>query len=192
MALGFYLDGTRCIGCTTCAIACKDYKDQPVGSNFRRILNFETGEYPTARSWHYSIACNHCANPACVTACPTGAMHVNEEDGTVIHDDDICIGCKMCVESCPYGAPQYREDLAIVQKCDACADRRAEGKDPACVAACAMRALYFGDVDELKARFGEDLVTDVPYLPESSVTNPPTLIKPKEASLTDDYRQVIE
>lgn len=192
MTLGFYFDGNRCIGCRACVIACKDFKDQPVGSNFRRVTSYETGSFPTARSWHYSMACNHCASPACVANCPTGAMHIDEEDGTVIHDDEICIGCKTCMEACPYEAPQYREDLMIVQKCDACAERRAAGENPSCVDACSMRTLDFGDIDELKTRYGNDLVSDLPFLPESSTTNPTTLINPKPASLAEDYRQMAE
>lgn len=192
MALGFYFDGNRCIGCRTCVIACKDFKDQPVGSNFRQVTSFETGSFPTARSWHHSMACNHCASPACVASCPTGAMHIDEGDGTVVHDDEVCIGCKSCVKACPYGAPQYREDIAIVQKCDACAERRAAGGNPSCVDACSMRALDFGDVDALKTKYSGDLVSELPFLPGSSTTNPPTLIKPKPASLTEDYRQLAE
>lgn len=119
-------------------------------------------------------------------------MHIDEEDGTVIHDDEICIGCKTCMEACPYEAPQYREDLMIVQKCDACAERRAAGENPSCVDACSMRTLDFGDIDELKTRYGNDLVSDLPFLPESSTTNPTTLINPKPASLAEDYRQMAE
>ena len=100
MALGFYFDGNRCSGCKTCIIACKDFKELPVGINFRRVFSMETGTYPTAQAYHYSMACNHCETPACVVNCPSGAMHKGD-DGTVQHDDEICIGCQTCVQSCP-------------------------------------------------------------------------------------------
>lgn len=189
MALGFYLDERRCTGCKACMIACKDVNELPVGTAFRRVFDFETGKYPDAMSYHYSMACNHCESPACIAACPTGAMQM-ADDGTIVHDDEVCIGCKSCVENCPYEVPQYREDLAIVQKCDACAARRAAGKNPSCVDACPMRALEFGDVDELAAAHGEGLVQELPFLPGADQTSPRTLINPKEAAKATDFRQV--
>lgn len=188
MTLGFYFDGARCLGCKACAIACKDLNDLPVGIQFRRVPDYEAGAFPTARSWHYSIACNHCEKPACVASCPTGAMH-QSDDGTIVHDDDACIGCQSCVASCPYGAPQYREDLSIVQKCDACAMRRADGRNPACIDACIMRALDFGDLDELATKYGDGLVNELPFLPSADTTNPSVLVKPKEASLAQDWSE---
>ena len=186
--LGFYFDGSSCIGCKVCAIACKDFNDLPVGTQFRRVRDYETGAYPNARGWHHSMACNHCDNPACVAACPTGAMQ-KAEDGTVVHDDSVCIGCQLCVDACPFGVPQYREDLSIVQKCDACAKRRAAGQNPVCVDACPMHSIDFGEIEELEAKYGSDLVRELPFLPESD-TGPATLINPRPASLAQDWREM--
>lgn len=69
--------------------------------------------------FHLNLSCNHCESPACVANCPTGAMY-KDDDGTVQHDDEACIGCQTCVNSCPYGAPQFIEEDKIVQKCDTC------------------------------------------------------------------------
>ncbi len=188
MTYGFYFNQQNCIGCKTCQIACKDVKNLEVGTLLRRVSDFETGTYPEARSFHFSTGCNHCENPACVKNCPTSAMH-KAEDGTVLHDDGLCIGCKSCMMACPYGAPQFVEKIQMVHKCDACANRRAVGKNPACVDACYMRALDFGEIGELRDKYGDELVSDLPFLPPSELTHPPLVIKPKEASLSEDCRE---
>ena len=80
--LGFYYDSSVCTGCRTCVVACKDKNDLPADVNFRRVTTFETGEYPNVRMYHLSLACNHCENPACVRACSSGALFV-DDDGAV-------------------------------------------------------------------------------------------------------------
>lgn len=185
--LGFYFNGENCIGCRTCQIACKDKNDLPLGVLYRKVNTYETGAFPTPGYYHHTSTCNHCTDPACEAVCPSGAMFI-ADDGTVQHDDELCIGCKSCVNACPYGVPQYFEELEIVGKCDMCADRRANGLNPACVDACAMRVLEFGYIDELQAAH-PDAVRDLPILPDSSQTGPSTLISPRACALEKDYRQ---
>lgn len=189
MSLGFYFDMTRCIGCRACQVACKDRNDLPIGMLFRYVKTYETGSFPKVGIYNYSGSCNHCETPACVTVCPVGAMY-KAEDGTVIHDDDMCIGCQACVRICPYGVPQYDEVRKITRKCDACASLRAKGENPACVDACPNRALDFGDVDELKAKYGPDLVHDIAVLPDSGMTGANTQIKAKTNALDEDFREI--
>lgn len=178
--LGFYFDQGCCSGCRTCQIACKDVNDLDVGTLFRKVDTFECGTYPNASIVHSSLSCNHCESPACVAKCPTGAMYKDEETGLVLHDDGECIACESCVKACPYGAPSLVESRGVVQKCDACVKLRENGEEPACVASCVMRCLRFGDLDELKERYGSDgLVDELPYLP-SPDTAPSLLVKPKE------------
>ena len=86
MALGFYFDMTRCVGCRACQVACKDRNNLDIGLLFRYAKTYETGSFPKVGMYNYSGSCNHCEHPACVTVCPTGAMY-KAEDGTVIHDD---------------------------------------------------------------------------------------------------------
>lgn len=186
--LGFYYDQTACVGCKTCQIACKDRNNLEVGTLFRRVHEFEGGKFPKPYAYYLSMSCNHCKEAKCVKGCPTGAMHFGE-DGTVQHDKDMCIGCKYCVWNCPYSVPQYLEAKNIVGKCDSCKDLRAEGQNPACVDACVMRCLKFGDLDELKAEYGDDLVRELPVLPSATQTNPSFLIKPKNEALNQTYKK---
>lgn len=188
--LGFYFDMTACIGCRTCQIACKDKKDLPIGIFFRQVRSFEVGEYPDPQGFNYSSTCNHCDDPACVMQCPTGSMHISDI-GIVEHDDDTCIGCRICVSVCPYEVPQFVAEKRIVQKCDACRDLLDEHLNPACVDACVMRCLEFGDVDELRSRHpGQELTDHIAILPDSSITSPSLLVNPREAAYRDHPRKL--
>ncbi|ACL22694.1 anaerobic dimethyl sulfoxide reductase subunit B (iron-sulfur subunit) [Desulfitobacterium sp. LBE] len=187
--LGFYYDMTTCMGCKACQIACKDRNDLKVGELFRRVYEFEGGIYPQVGGYYLSMGCNHCADAKCVKGCPTGAMHV-AADGTVQHDQELCIGCKYCVWNCPYSVPHYFEDKSVVGKCDSCKELRDAGQNPVCVDACIMRCLKFGDLDQLKGEYGTDLVQELPILPAASQTNPSLLIQPKDEALKPDYKKV--
>ena len=192
MTLGFYFDQTRCTGCRVCQIACKDRLDlQNAGPVPRRVTTFETGNYPDVSLYHTSVGCNHCDNPVCVANCPTGSMYKDAESGIVLHDDSVCIGCKSCIMSCPYGAPQFDDESRMVVKCDSCKALREAGMKPVCVDACMMRALDFGELDELKAKYGSELVRKIVVLPDEGATSPNVLIKAKDAAFAEDYREIV-
>ncbi len=176
--LGFYYNMSTCIGCRVCQIACKDKNNLNVGTLYRRVYDLESGKYPNPRIDHLSIGCNHCADPKCVKNCPTGALSKRERDGVVLHDKSKCIGCRMCVWSCPYGAPQYKEDEGKVGKCDLCVDLLEKGEKPACVSACVMRALDVGEIGELRKKYGT--AADALGLPDSSITDPSITITLKK------------
>lgn len=179
--LGFYYDMTACTGCKTCQIACKDKNNLDVGKFFRKVHQFEGGQFPNPWVYNLSIGCNHCAEPKCVQNCPTGALHKLQENGIVLHDKEKCIGCRLCTWSCPYSAPQYFEDRGKAGKCDFCIELIDKGEEPACVAACQMRVLKFGDIEELRKEHGN--VADVKGLPDSGITKPSLVINPhKEAT----------
>lgn len=182
MRQGFYFDMTACIGCRTCQVACKDKNDLPIGVMFRNVTDYEVGDYPNIATYHYSASCNHCETPACVAVCPNEAMFVDEEDGTIQHDDSKCIGCQYCVNACPYGVPKYIEDIQLTHKCDGCKTLRENGENPACVSACPMRALEFGPIDDLRAAH-PDAVNQITILPDASQTNPSVAIEAKKAAL---------
>ena len=159
---GFFIDSSRCTGCKTCELACKDYKDLTPDVSFRRIYEYAGGDWQEDNGvWHQnvfayylSIACNHCEDPACTKVCPSGAMH-KREDGFVVVDEDVCIGCRYCHMACPYGAPQYNAAKGHMTKCDGCHTRVADGKKPICVESCPLRALDFGPIEELRQKHGQ-------------------------------------
>ncbi|SER60459.1 DMSO/selenate family reductase complex B subunit [Salisediminibacterium halotolerans] len=154
--LGFYYNLAECIGCKKCQVSCKDKNDLQTDELFREVYDFEGGSYPKPYIDHVTVSCNHCEQPKCVENCPTGAMHKREEDGVVVVDDEKCAGCKMCLWSCPYGAPTYLKDEGQVGKCDFCTDLIDEGEDPACVSSCPMRAIEWGEIEDLRAKHGAE------------------------------------
>ena len=132
MAIGFWMNNKNCYGCKTCSIACKSEKQLDKGVLLRHVTAIRQDD---PRAFAYlSMACNHCEEPACMANCPVGA-YSKLEDGTVIQDHSVCIGCKTCISACPYGAPSYDEATSTTFKCDGCYDRRQRGELPACVVA---------------------------------------------------------
>ncbi len=190
MAVGFYFDMTRCIGCRACQVACKDKNRLEVGTLYREVETYSVGTFPAVKAYSYSFGCNHCEEPVCQHNCPTGAIYT-AEDGTVIQDKTKCIGCRMCVMSCPYGQPKYFPEEGVSGKCDGCYGIREAGGQPACVAGCPNRALDFGDMDELRAKYGSDLDNGtIAVLPSRELTNPNLLIKAKEVAFGEGYVKV--
>lgn len=180
---GFFVDSSKCTGCKTCQVSCKDKKDLDVGPKFRRVYEYGGGSWVkegdawqnSTFSYYLSIACNHCDEPTCVSGCPTGAMHKRKEDGLVAVDESICVGCRYCELRCPYGAPQYDSKKNVMTKCDGCFDRVAEGLKPTCVDSCPQRALDFDKIEVLRAKYGTG--NEIAPLPLSHFTKPNLVIK---------------
>lgn len=157
----FYLDADSCIGCGACAMACKDKNNLPGGSLWRRLYETEAGGFKNqgrglsadVYAFYISMSCNHCQNPPCIQTCPTCALVKRKEDGLVILDSEICIGCGECLPSCPYGALHINSNTGKVGKCDGCQDLLSLGELPACVAACPMRVLDFGPLEQLQSKY---------------------------------------
>lgn len=179
----FHFDGTRCTGCKTCEMACKDFKDLSVGTAFRKAYEVTLGTTErdangcitsSCVSYPLSMSCNHCDDPACTKVCPTTAMHKDPETGLVSVDVDKCIGCGYCHMACPYNAPKVDREKGHSVKCDGCAERVAAGEKPVCVEACPARALDFGTIEEM-AKLGER--GNIAPLPEPTYTKPNLYIK---------------
>lgn len=150
--LAFMVDSKKCIGCYTCAMACKNQYHQEPGVAWRNLTPLNEGEYPFNDRAFYSLACNHCATPVCVDVCPVEAHVKREEDGIVVHSSDKCIYCRACIESCDYGAPKDNTVLERAEKCSMCVERIDAGLKPACVLGCPTKALTLVDLSELKDR----------------------------------------
>ncbi|HWR31520.1 MAG TPA: DMSO/selenate family reductase complex B subunit [Negativicutes bacterium] len=187
--LAFYFEQKYCSGCCTCQVACKDKNNLKVGQLFRSVHEVSGGGYrqtgaaivQDVYAFWLSISCNHCAKPACVENCPTGALSKRAEDGIVDIDQRKCSGCQLCVRSCPYGALQLDSDMGKVRKCDFCRDLLADGKPPACIAACPMRALEYGTLDELQKKYGT--VNQTLGMPDATITSPSLVISPHRSAV---------
>ncbi|WP_035588454.1 4Fe-4S dicluster domain-containing protein [Hippea jasoniae] len=140
----------RCLGCMACYAACKEEWNVPINKEMFRteVLEVEYDENETPKVVFLPILCNHCDNAPCVDVCPTGASFKREEDGIVLVDPSKCIGCKACMEACPYNARYYNEDIGSVDKCTFCLPRISNGLEPACVATCVGEARNFGDLND--------------------------------------------
>jgi anaerobic dimethyl sulfoxide reductase subunit B (iron-sulfur subunit) len=164
------------MGCDTCTRACKDWNDvKPGPARWRRLSTIESGTFPNVSVFNLVMSCNHCAHPACSAACPVGAIYKREEDGIVIVDRDKCQYIRSCLAACPFGAPQFGDDKSEpvqqpswavahpMQKCTFCWARQAQGLAPSCVASCPNRALDFGTVEEISAKYPNALKTVVGF-----------------------------
>ena len=169
----FLCDAERCIECNACVTACKNENEVPWGVNRRRVVTINDGS-PGERSM--SVACMHCSDAPCAAVCPVDCFYFTD-DGVVLHDKDICIGCGYCFYACPFGAPQFPQDGAFgsrgkMDKCTFCAggpeadnsaeehakygsNRLAEGKLPLCAEMCATKALLAGDGDTVSNIYRE-------------------------------------
>lgn len=182
--VGFYFDQTRCIGCSACMVACKDWHDIPAGpENWIRVLYNEEGKFPNVFVSYRINPCFHCIDPVCIPVCPVGAISKREVDGIVIVDSEKCIGnieCdSKCLKACPYDAPQFGPDIgAKMQKCNYCLDRHLEGKMPTCIEACRTRALDAGSLEELKQKYGD--IKEADNFGYSERTKPAIIFKPKK------------
>jgi Fe-S-cluster-containing dehydrogenase component/formate-dependent nitrite reductase membrane component NrfD len=146
MKYGFIIDNRKCIGCHACTTACKSEHDVAVGVNRTYVKQVEKGEFPDTRRIFSVMRCNHCTDAPCVEICPTEALFTRE-DGIIDFDNNRCIGCKSCMQACPYDALYIDPDTHTAAKCNYCAHRVDVGREPACVTVCPEHAIIAGDME---------------------------------------------
>jgi Fe-S-cluster-containing dehydrogenase component len=214
--LGLVIDLDTCVGCHACATACKEwnasghmapltdfdpYGAEPDGVWFNRVHSFEAGEGAAGRTVHFPRSCLHCAEPACVTVCPTGASYKRAEDGIVLVNEDLCIGCKLCSWACPYGAREFDAAVGVMKKCTLCIDRiynehlDEQDRIPACVQVCPVSARHFGDLGDPESpisrlvaeRGGFDLMPEMGYEPTNKYLPPRQAAADRDGAAADQF-----
>ncbi|MFT4667066.1 MAG: Fe-S-cluster-containing dehydrogenase component [Polaribacter sp.] len=147
MKYGFVIDNRKCIGCHACTTACKSEHEVPVGVNRTWVKQVEKGVFPNTRRLFSVMRCNHCTDAPCVEICPVESLFIRE-DGIVDFDKDRCIGCKSCMQACPYDALYIDPETHTAAKCNYCAHRVDVGLEPACVNVCPEEAIISGDMED--------------------------------------------
>jgi Fe-S-cluster-containing dehydrogenase component len=163
-AVGMLYDATRCIGCKTCVVACKQANDMPpdsastgglydapidLNSKTKNIIKqYQDGE----KQSYMKAQCMHCVDPSCVNACMMGSL-AKRENGIVTWHGERCTGCRYCGIACPYGVPKYEFEKSFprVIKCEMCSHRIAKGQIPACCEVCPRQAVIYGKYSGLVA-----------------------------------------
>lgn len=193
---GYTVDLDRCVGCLACVIACKVENGTPPNIHWMKVLEKkEEHDHAYGKRTFVPVRCNHCENPPCVTACPTGAI-VKRADGIVAVNQDVCIGTMACVTACPYYVPsrwdggdgyyegaltpyeyakQSKFNIGTMQKCHFCYHRIDAGRPPACVEACPAQALSYGDLQDPESSINLQLKQKKHFQPRAELGTGPSL-----------------
>lgn len=191
MNYGFVIDNRKCIGCHACSTACKSENEVPLGVYRTWVKYTEVGRYPDVSRRFQVTRCNHCDNAPCVRICPVTAMY-QREDGIVDFDSDACIGCKACMQACPYDSIHINPETHTAAKCNFCAHRVEKDLEPSCVVVCPTHAIIAGDIEdptsEISKTLGKEKVTvrkaeqgtapKLFYIDGDSISLNPTAIDP--------------
>ena len=159
MRYGFVIDQRKCIGCHACTVACKEENQVPLGAFRTWVKYIEKGAFPHTRRFFSVLRCNHCDAAPCVAICPTVALY-RRPDGIVDFDGERCIGCKSCMQACPYDALYIDPNTQTAAKCNYCAHRIEVGLEPACVIVCPEQAIVAGDLDDPSTRIARLVATE--------------------------------
>jgi Fe-S-cluster-containing dehydrogenase component/formate-dependent nitrite reductase membrane component NrfD len=173
MKYGFLIDHRKCIGCHACTVACKSENEVAIGTYRTWVKYIEKGEYPDTRRYFSVLRCNHCQDAPCITICPTTALF-KRDNGIVDFDNNRCIGCKSCMQACPYDALYIDPNSQTAAKCNFCAPRVETGLQPACEVVCPTQAILSGDLDDSTSMISQLLSSQ-----KTTVRKPEAQTKPK-------------
>jgi Fe-S-cluster-containing dehydrogenase component len=152
-------DVSKCIGCHSCEVACKQEFNLPVGPMPMRVLKIGPRIIKDElRTDYVPVFCKHCDDAPCIQACPEGALY-KRDDGIVLVNKEKCTGCKICIDACPIKAPQFNPETNKIELCNFCAHRFDKGEQPSCVIVCPARCLYFGEPSEVDKKIREKMIT---------------------------------
>lgn len=165
--VGFVFNADDCIGCKACEIACKNENQTANEVNWRKVTKIESDIY-------LSMSCNHCDSPECFRVCPERAF-TKRQDGIVQIDANLCTGCQLCVNACPYHAPQFDLETGKVSKCQMCYTRLDAGLPPACVESCTTGALQQVDFQTFR---DPEVVHSISGFSDIQLTSPSILFYP--------------
>ncbi len=173
MKYGFLIDHRKCIGCHACTVACKSENEVPLGTFRTWVKYIEKGEYPDTRRFFSVMRCNQCEDAPCITICPVTALF-RRDNGIVDFNGDRCIGCKSCMQACPYDALYINPNTNTAEKCNYCAHRVEAQLEPACVIVCPVQAIVSGDLDDSESRLSRLIATEA-----TTVRKPEANTRPK-------------
>lgn len=189
--MGFLLDSDNCIGCHACTVACKSEHDVPLGVNRTWVKYIETGTFPDVARKFNVMRCNQCDDAPCMTICPTSALF-RADNGVVDFQDDDCIGCKSCMNACPYDALYINPETNTAHKCNMCNHRLEVGLEPSCQIVCPTEAIKIGDLDdptsEISRIIGRD---DVAVRAPEQNTKPKVFYRGADQASLDPTRTAI-
>jgi Fe-S-cluster-containing dehydrogenase component/formate-dependent nitrite reductase membrane component NrfD len=185
MRYGFLIDHRKCIGCHACTVACKSEHQVPVGTFRTWVKYIEKGQYPDARRYFSVMRCNHCDDAPCITICPVTALF-RRKNGIVDFDGDRCIGCKSCMQACPYDALYINPNTNTAEKCNYCAHRVEAQIEPACVIVCPVQAIVSGDMDDPASNLSRLIASE-----QTQVRKPEAGTKPKLHYIEADQSSLV-
>ncbi len=189
--LGFVLESDSCIGCHACTVACKSEHEVPLGVNRTWVKYIETGSFPNTTRGFSVMRCNHCDDAPCMTICPTNALF-RASNGVVDFDDDNCIGCKSCMNACPYDAIYINPETNTAHKCNFCNHRLEVGLEPSCVIVCPTQAIKLGDLDDPTSTVSRIVARDqVAVRAPEQGTNPKVFYRGADQASLDPLRTTI-
>lgn len=197
------IDLDRCTGCESCVIGCKYENKVDLGQYWNKVLRVgPMGTWPNISMYWLPMQCQQCANPACVAVCPTSAHHRDEETGVVLIDQELCIGCKSCVNACPWEVPYINVNTNTAQKCTLCFHETKDNPDwePPCCHNCCGGARFIGDLDDPNSKAAKAVAaakakdsSSIHTLKDHAGTQPSTvyILSDKIAKWQPDFSAVI-